>query len=147
MKNIKYFLPIFVIFCSFCEKNTPSQVAVSLTNGAWIQSEYLEDWDKDGVFDDAARPCEKDDTWNFQTDMKFELKENGDPCDVDTGLLVFYGNWEFQENETILRVVLAHGFNVDDYQIESLSDTLLVLNWINPDNPEGPVEEKFILRR
>ncbi len=68
MKNIKYFLPIFILFCSFCEKNAPSQVELTLTHGPWVQSEYLEDWDHDTVFDDAARPCEKDDTWDFQLD-------------------------------------------------------------------------------
>jgi hypothetical protein len=150
MKQLKIVFPALLLLCTFCNNDegpTADEILADLTSGPWVQSEYWVDPDHDGVFEDGARPCEKDDHWDFKADGLFELRENGDPCDPTTGLITFYGIWTLPSTESrILHIELANGFVMDDYNIVAINDTLLEIHYIDPGHPTI-IDQKFVLRR
>ncbi len=148
MKNFKFFFPTLLLLCSFCKKDSPSQIGDMLVNGTWIQNEYLTDDDNDGVFTDNSLPCQVDDGWKFTSDNKFELRDEVEYCDTDVdSVLVISGRWELRNSDTELYVEIDPDFLYFNFQIHSISDTLLELRQFNTSGSQAPLEERFILRR
>ena len=60
-----------------------------------------------------------------------------------------YAYWflELCKNDQVLNVYLAHGSIQDDFTIASISDSLLVLHLIDPDNPSAATKQKLRLQR
>ncbi|MFN0215326.1 MAG: hypothetical protein ACKVT2_13805 [Saprospiraceae bacterium] len=148
MKNIKLFLPVLFILCSFCKKDSPIQVEQILVDGTWYQKAYLTDDDGDGVFTDASLPCQYDDGWKFTSDNKFELRDEVEYCDTDVdSVFVIPGTWLLQNNETEIQIEIGGGFLILDCHIHSINDTLLELRLYNDPVTQAPPEERFVLRR
>ncbi len=148
MKNIPVLLSIIALLSSFCKKEGQlSNVAQDLTNGAWIQAQSLSDSDGDGVFVDVSLSCEYDNTWVFHTDSTMTINDIGVLCAPDIGPITISGYWVLSNNNQVLSVVLSQGFTQDEYNIVSISDSLLVLHFIDPSNPAGPPKQKLVLER
>ena len=154
MKNLIVLLLLILLFSSFCKKENPisdSPLTVSqiLTDGAWIQAQYLEDSDGDGVFTDESRTCELDNTWVFDDNASKSMSYNdiGDLCAPQVGPITIEGFWDLKENDQVLNVYLSHGSIQDDYTIASISDSLLVLHYIDPVDPTAAIKQKLVLER
>ena len=148
MKNFKIFLPTILLLCAFCMKDSPSQVGDILVNGNWMQFEYLTDEDNDGIFTDNSLPCQFADVWKFTLDNKFELRDEIEYCNTDVdSIAIIPGRWELRNNDTELYVEIDPEFLFFNFQIHSISDTLLELRQYNTPGSQAPPEERFILRR
>lgn len=148
MKKIQAFLPILFILCSFCKKDSPTEIEQILVDGIWIQSNYLTDDDNDGVFTDASLPCQFGDTWRFMANKKFELRDEIDYCDPDVdSVFTLSGIWELRNNDQELYVEIEPDFLYFNFQIFSINDTLLELRQFNSPSSQAPLEERFVFHR
>ncbi|MFN0033630.1 MAG: hypothetical protein ACKVUS_01100 [Saprospiraceae bacterium] len=145
---MKPFLPILLVLCAFCKKDSPSQVGQILIDGTWSHTEYLVDNDGDGVFEEASLPCQIGDGWKFSAGNKFELRDETEYCDTDVdSVAVIAGTWELRENDTELYVEVDPDFLFFNFQVHSINDTLLELRLFNTPASQAPLEERFVLRR
>ena len=150
MKNMSLLLIIVLVFSSFCKKEIQwTNAEQILTNRAWIQAQYLEDADGDGVFTDESSPCELDNTWVFDADESKSMTYNdiGELCAPDFGPLTISGFWDLRNNDQVLNVYLSNGATQDDFNVEIMNDSLLVLHLIDPDNPTAATRQKLVLQR
>ena len=148
MKNIKFLLPMLLILCAFCKKDSPSQVEQVLIDGVWLHMAYQIDDNNDGVFEDAAFPCQIADGWKFLSDHKFEIRDEVEYCDTDVDTLaIIPGTWALQDHETVIHVEIGEDFLVSDFKIHSINDTLLELRLYNDPITQAPPEERFVFRR
>jgi hypothetical protein len=147
MKNFAFILVFFLVFSSFCVKDEKvTDVAQILTNGAWIQVQSLSDDDGDGIFSDESLPCEKDNTWVFNTDHTMTINDIGVLCTPDLGSFAISGYWELNNNDQILAAVLSNGFTQVAFNITSISNYELILDII-PVNPTLAPTERYVLQR
>lgn len=150
MKNFPVLFLLVLLLSSFCKKEIElTNAAQILTNGEWVQAQYLEDQDGDGTFTDESRTCERDNTWVFDNNNSKSMSYNdiGELCAPDIGPISISGFWELRQNDEVLNVYLAHGSIQDDYYIATINDTLLVLHLTDAANPSAPVKQKLVLER
>ena len=125
-----YFLcsALFLVFLApGCKKDEPMPTSPNSENflGTWTLKEEVQDQNNDGNFVSVLDQCDLDDTWAFTDDGKLFVDKKGTTCDpippINTTL-----NWELQDNETVLYLHSASGF--DKYKIFELDDKILVLH-------------------
>lgn len=148
MKNIPI-LFVAILFLSAFSRHE-SQMFNNLqilTNGPWVQTQSLTDYDGDGVFVDVSTSCEIDNTWVFNTDTTMTINDIGDLCAPEVGPITIAGYWGLSSNGKMLGIVLSQGFTQEAFNILSISNTQLILNCIDPNNPNAPPVERFVLQR
>ncbi|MDX1911919.1 MAG: hypothetical protein SFV22_10560 [Saprospiraceae bacterium] len=148
MKNVRSFFPLFFIFCTFCKKDSTSNVEQVLVNGAWTQTAYLTDDDGDGVFTDASLPCQLGDAWDFMSNGNFEMRDEIEYCDPDAmSVSIIAGTWELRNGDSELFVTMDPSFQDFNFVVHSINDTLLELRLYNDPTLQAPPEERLVFTR
>ncbi|MEO7923245.1 MAG: hypothetical protein ABIR30_06160 [Chitinophagaceae bacterium] len=128
-----------IVMTSFtsCKKdNGPKSKTELLTGQSWKQVKFEE---KDAVADpwtditNTYSACELDNIISFSTSGTFTETEGATKCSPGDPDIATSGGWNFQSNETILRLILGV-FN-SDATIETLDASTLRISYSDPTGP------------
>ena len=148
MKNLAFFLPILFVTGIFCKKENTVNTEQILVDGNWYHDSYLLDKDGDGVFTNELFPCQTGDVWKFDANNHFEIRDEIEYCNTDVdSVAIISGLWELQNNDSEIQIVIGLGFEVVQFKIHAINDTLLELRAYNDPGTPYPPEERVILKR
>lgn len=147
MKKLIFFVSLFIL--GACNPDSkPSEVENKLTAGVWLEKEHWEDEDNDGVLTltEYDNDCNTDDEYHFASGGGFAFDDGANQCGPDFPVNVS-GNWELNNNDTELLLVLDFDNDTLHFEILSISDSLLILNTFFPDDPAAQPYDKIVLHR
>lgn len=145
MKKTFLALTLVIFFCSFCKKDNNTQTTETLLiDGDWVHTAYKTDDNNDGVFEDAALPCQIGDVWRFSADHKFQWRDEVEYCDTDVdSVAVYNGTWELRNSDTEIYVEIDPIFLYFTFKIQNISANALELRQYNDPASSLPAEERF----
>jgi hypothetical protein len=119
-----------------------------LVDGPWTLTAYLTDDDGDGVFTNAALPCQSGDVWVFMANRNFEMRDEIEYCDPDVdSVAIIAGTWELRNGDSEIFVTMDPSFQDFNFVVHSINDTLLELRLYNDPLLQAPPEERITLKR
>jgi len=134
MKKLLLILTVIMVFVSSCtedKSNTELLTGTDWRISAWTVSPAIL-----GITDWYANmePCEKDDSFSFNSDGSASIDEGASKCDPDDPQTET-GTWSFNSDETLLTII-ADG-ETQSWEIIDLTNKVLKIKWVNTDPDDG----------
>lgn len=134
MKKLLLILTVIMVFVSSCtedKSNTELLTGTDWRITAWTVSPAIL-----GITDWYANmePCEKDDSFSFNSDGSASIDEGASKCDPDDPQTET-GTWSFNSDETLLTII-ADG-ETQSWEIIDLTNKVLKIKWVNTDPDDG----------
>ena len=144
MKKISFALLVILLFCAFSQKDYKLQTELLLIDGDWVHTEYLTDANNDGIFENAALPCQIGDVWRFTADHKFQWRDEIEYCDMEVdSLAITHGTWELRNNDTELYIEIDPVFLSYNFHIHIINSNFMELRQYNDPSTFAPPEERL----
>jgi hypothetical protein len=150
MKNYIYLSLLTIVQILACSSKDLEKPIFSVSDllelGIWTETHNFEDFNLDNTFVEFGDECEKDDRWTFKTDGVLNQDYGTILCDpeVDDPNTIITSHWMLTNQDKTL--VIEFGFSDVKFNIESISESELVLNTIDVDNPTV-FKQRVILNR
>ncbi|QQS27941.1 MAG: DUF5004 domain-containing protein [Sphingobacteriales bacterium] len=134
MKKLLLILTVIMVLVSSCtedKSNTELLTGTDWRITAWTVSPAIL-----GITDWYANmePCEKDDSFSFNSDGSASIDEGASKCDPDDPQTET-GTWSFNSDETLLTII-ADG-ETQSWEIIDLTNKVLKIKWVNTDPDDG----------
>lgn len=134
MKKLLFILSFVMLFVSACKEDKTNKELLTDTDWqitAWTVSPAIL-----GITDWYANlePCEKDDSFSFNSDGTATIDEGATKCEVSDPQ-TSTGTWTLNADETMVTIV-DDGIT-QEWEIVDLTSDLLKIKWVNTDVDSG----------